>query len=123
MPRLAGHVLSIEGLALSRVALSLLIGGSIFAGEFPFAIYKYSLEIIIWITTFVPRRSVADFEVHDFFGSFIYQAMSVACASLEACTHSRAELAAAFVGVQRGVPLKYVDELVLFGVGVTQSRN
>ena len=118
-----GHVLSIEGLALSRVVLALLIGCSVFAGESPFAIYEDSLEIIIWITTLVPRRSVADLKVNDFLASFIYQAMSVACAGLEPCTHSRAELAVAFVGVQRGVPLKYVNKLVLFAVGVTQSRN
>lgn len=108
-------------LTCGTVALN--IGRSVFAGEFPFAIHQYGLEIIIWIATFVPGRSVAHFEVHDFFGSFIYQAMSVACASLEACTHARAELAVAFVGVERWVSLKDVDELVLFGVRMTQSRN
>ena len=108
-----GDALSIEGLALNRVAFALFIGRSVFAGEFPFAIYEYRLQVIIRIATFIPRRSVADFEIHDFVSSFIYQTMSVASARLEASTHSGAELAVTFVGMQRGVPLNDVDELVL----------
>ena len=92
-------------------------------GELPLAIYKQCLEIIVGVTAFVPWRSVADFKIHNFFRRVIDQPMSVACARLETCAHSRGERAATFVSVQSWVPLKYVDELILLGVRVTQSRN
>jgi hypothetical protein len=81
------------------VAPGLLIRSAILAGEFPFPLNKYSLEIIIWVDTLVAWRSVADFNVHHLFGRFIYQAMSVTRAGLEARTHPRAELAETFIRV------------------------
>ncbi len=89
----------------------------------PLAFHKHGLEIVIWIAAFISRRSVADFEIHDFFGCFVYQAVAIASACFEACAHSRRKLASTFVCVQSGPPLKYVDELVLFGMGVTKGRN
>src|SRR5690606_10726670 len=109
-PGLPGQARSIEGQALNRMTNDLLIGGAIPSGELPFSLYEHSLEIVVRIVGFIPRRSVANFQVHDLFGSFIDQAMSIACASLEAGAHAGAELAVAFVGVKRRVPLKYVDK-------------
>lgn len=91
--------------------------------ERPLAFREQGLEVVLGIAAFVSRCSVADFEVHDLPGSFVYQAVTVARAGLEACAHSRRELGPTLVGVQRRPPFQDVDELVLLAVGVTKGRN
>ena len=49
--------------------------------------------------------------------------MAIASTCFEARAHSRRKLGSTFVCVQRGPTLKYVYELVLFGMGVTKGRN
>jgi hypothetical protein len=89
--------------SLSRIlhghAAALLVWYAVLMHESPLAVDQQCLEIIVWITSFVARRSVADFEVHDLLGRFVDQAVTVACARLEARTHSWRELSSTFVGV------------------------
>jgi hypothetical protein len=54
---------------------------AVFVHELPLAAYEQGLEVVIGITSFVPRRSIADFEIHDFFGGFVNQAVSVGITS------------------------------------------
>ena len=91
--------------------------------ELPFSLNEQGFEVVIGIASFVSRCPVADFEIHNLFCGFIDQAVSIACACLETCAHSRTELGSTFVGVQRGLPFENVDELVLPGVGMTKGRN
>ena len=81
------------------IAAPSLIRLAVFVNKFPLAFYEQGLEVVIGIASFVSQRSVANFEIHDFLSCFVDQAMSVACASLEACAHSWGELSSPFVGV------------------------
>jgi hypothetical protein len=98
-----------------------LIRRAILVDKLPLAFHEQGLEVVIGIASFVARRSVADFEVHDFFGGFVYQAVSVSRARLETCAHAWTELDSTFVSVQRWPTLEDVDELVLPGVGMTKG--
>ena len=89
--------------------------------KLPLAFYEQGFEVVIWIASFVSQRSVSDFQIHDFLSCFVYQAVSVTCACLEAGTHSRRELGSSFVGVQRRPTLEDIDELILLGVSVSKG--
>ena len=90
---------------------------TVFVNELPLAFYEQCYEVVIRITSFVSRRSVADFEINNFFCCFVQQTVSVTGTRLEARAHSRRELSSAFVGVQYRPPLQDVDEFVLLRVG------
>src|SRR5262245_60801851 len=91
--------------------------------ESPLAFHKQGLEIIIGIASLVTRSSVSDFQINDFLGCFIYQAVSVPCARFKPGAHSRKELRSTFISVERWLSLKNVNELVLLGMGVTKGRH
>ena len=91
--------------------------------ELPLAFHKHGLEVIVRIAAFVSRRPVADFEIHDFFGCFVYQAVAITSTCFEARAHSWRKLASTFVCVQSGPTFKYVDELVLFCMSMAKSRH
>src|SRR6266853_3084024 len=91
--------------------------------ELPLSLHEQGFEVVIWIASLVSRRSVADFEINDFFSCFVQQALSVTSTRFEARAHSRRELGSAFVGVQCRPPLQDVDEFVLPSVGVAKRRN
>lgn len=99
------------------------IGRSVLMDELPLAFHKQGLEVVIWITPFVAVCSVADFEVHDFFGGFVYQAVSVSRTRLETRAHPWRKLGSPFVRVQSRAPAQDVDELVLPAVSVTKGRH
>jgi hypothetical protein len=92
-----------------------LVGYAVLMHESPLAVDQQCLEIIVWVASFVSRRSVADFEVHE--------AVTVACARLEARTHSWRELSSTFVGMECWPTVEDVDKLVLLGVSMTKGRN
>src|SRR4026209_1826086 len=75
------------------------IGRVISVNELPLSVNQQGFEVVIGIASFVPRCSVADFEVHNLFCGFIDQAVSIACACLETCAHSGRETGSTFVGV------------------------
>src|SRR4030095_15907447 len=90
--------------------------------ELPLAFHEQGLEIVIGIASLVTWSSVSDFQINDVLSCFIYQAVSVACARLKTCAHSRKKLRSTFISVERWPSLKNVNELVLLGVGVTEGR-
>lgn len=89
--------------------------------EDPPSLHESGLEIVVRVAGLVSLRSVADFEVDDFVGRLVQQAVAIARTRFEAGASSRHELLATFVRVKSRSALKHIDELVLPGMGVPKG--
>jgi hypothetical protein len=89
----------------------------------PLSFDEYRFKVVIRIAAFFSWSSVANFKVQDILGSFIDQAVTVACAHLKTRAHSRKKIRSTFIGVERRLSLENVYKLVLLGVRVPKSRD
>ena len=71
----------------------------------------------------ISGTAVTDFDVPDVLRSLILEMMSIATASLEACTHAGLELGWPHIGYERRKAFQYVDKLVLLAVPMTDRRD
>ena len=106
-----------------RFALGLLVGCAVLMHELPRPPDQDCLEIIIRIAPLISGRPVADLQVDHLFCSFVDEAMAIPRACLEPRAHAGRHLSSTLIGMQRGVTLQDVDELVLLRVSVAQGRD
>ena len=109
----------IMGARIGR-AIASSVRPTVLVSELPLAIEHFCLKIIIRIVAFVSSGSIADLEIHHLLSRIVDQTMAVPGARLETRAHSRRELCLAFISVEDGATLQYVDEFILPGVSVTK---
>ena len=78
------------------------------------------MEIIVRVAAFVPRSTVTHLQVDDLFLGFIDESVTIARPGLETGAHAWREPGPSLIGMQRGVTLQDVHELVLLRMSMTQ---
>jgi len=96
------------------------VGRAILMSEYPFPIPKLSFQIVVGIAPFVPRCSVANFKVHDFLGSFVYQVVAISGTGFETSAHAGKESGRTLVGIKRWGSSQDVDKFILLGMRMPQ---
>jgi hypothetical protein len=56
--------------------------------ELPLSVDKQGFEIVVWVTSFVSWRSIADLKVNNFFRRFVQETMPISRAGFETCAHA-----------------------------------
>lgn len=54
-----------------RVQLWRSVWRTVLVMEIPFSLEKRCLEIVVWVSSLIAQRSISDFEIDNFIGSFV----------------------------------------------------